>query len=61
MTGLPGSAPPSVQECSRALDVLGYAVVPGVEGEWTESSESPDDPASPVCLIASVRVREATR
>ncbi|MFE7807613.1 DUF6303 family protein [Streptomyces sp. NPDC057430] len=51
---------PTVQERSRVLNALGYALSDGARWEWTEDSESPDDPSSAVLLIASVTVREAT-
>jgi hypothetical protein len=51
---------PTVQERSRALNALGYALTDGARWEWTEDSETPDDPSSAVLLIASVTVREAT-
>ncbi|WP_406302133.1 DUF6303 family protein [Streptomyces sp. NBC_00885] len=51
---------PTVQERSRALNALGYALTDGAQWEWTEDSETPDDPSSAVLLIASVTVREAT-
>ncbi|MGM9387267.1 DUF6303 family protein [Streptomyces antibioticus] len=31
--------------------------MPGAEWTWTEDSEIPDDPSSPVVLIAAIRVR----
>ncbi|EFL39747.1 DUF6303 family protein [Streptomyces griseoflavus] len=54
-----GAAVPTVQQRSRALQALGYALIDGARWEWTEDSETPDDPASAVLLIASVTVREA--
>ncbi|MET8116906.1 DUF6303 family protein [Streptomyces prasinus] len=50
---------PTVQERSRALHALGYALTDGARWQWTEDSETPDDPTSAVLLIASVMVREA--
>lgn len=50
---------PTAQERSRALDALGY-VFTGTDGwRWCEDVVPEDDPASPVRLIASIRVREA--
>ncbi|MEU6005906.1 DUF6303 family protein [Streptomyces sp. NPDC047453] len=54
-----GAAVPTVQQRSRALHALGYALTDGAGWEWTEDSETPDDPTSAVLLIASVTVREA--
>jgi hypothetical protein len=54
-----GAAVPTVQERSRALNALGYALIDGSRWEWIEGSETPDDPSSAVLLIASVTVREA--
>ncbi|WP_435601483.1 DUF6303 family protein [Streptomyces sp. C10-9-1] len=51
---------PSVQERSRALDRLGYVLADGARWEWSEDSEIPDDPGSPVLLIGSVRVCSRT-
>ncbi|WP_030760769.1 DUF6303 family protein [Streptomyces sp. NRRL F-2664] len=47
-----GPAVPSVQERSRALTALGFALMDGAAWSWTEDSERFDDPASPVILIA---------
>ncbi|MFF4145613.1 DUF6303 family protein [Streptomyces sp. NPDC001698] len=52
-----GSAVPTFTERAEAFSVLGFEPVPGAEWTWTEDSENPDDPASPVALIAAVRVR----
>ncbi|WP_432018934.1 DUF6303 family protein [Streptomyces sp. 1222.5] len=52
-----GHAVPTFTERTDALSVLGFEPVPGAEWTWTEDSENPDDPASPVVLIAAVRVR----
>ncbi|MFF3321051.1 DUF6303 family protein [Streptomyces sp. NPDC002889] len=51
---------PTVQERSRALNALGYALTDGARWEWTEDSETPDAPSSAVLLIASAAVRGAT-
>jgi hypothetical protein len=34
--------------------------VPGAEWQWTEDRQDPDDPSSPVVLIAAIRVRSWT-
>ncbi|MFI6609716.1 DUF6303 family protein [Streptomyces sp. NPDC050507] len=51
------AAVPTVAEREHALNGLGYESVPGDEWSWIEDSDIPGDPASPVRLIASVRVR----
>ncbi|MFC7940611.1 DUF6303 family protein [Streptomyces sp. NPDC057387] len=51
-----GHAVLTFTERTDALSVLGFEPVPGAEWTWTEDSENPDDPASPVVLIAAVRV-----
>lgn len=52
-----GPAPvPTFTARTQALSGLGFEPVPGTEWTWTEYSEKPDDPASPVRLIAAVRV-----
>jgi hypothetical protein len=48
---------PTFTDRTDALSVLGFEPVPGAEWEWTEDSETPDNPASPVVLIAAIRVR----
>lgn len=48
---------PTLAERAEALSVLGFEPVPGTEWRWIEDSENPDDPASPVCLIAAASVR----
>ncbi|MFD3572399.1 DUF6303 family protein [Streptomyces sp. NPDC058644] len=52
-----GSSVPTFTDRTQALSGLGFEPVPGVEWNWTEDSTEPGDPASPVCLIAAVRVR----
>ncbi|MFE5674041.1 DUF6303 family protein [Streptomyces erythrochromogenes] len=47
-----GRGVPTVQERSRALTKLGYALTDEAEWSWTEDHERLDDPASPVILIA---------
>ncbi|WP_028814731.1 DUF6303 family protein [Streptomyces flavidovirens] len=54
-----GAAVPTVAERSRALNALGYTFTDGTEWEWTETSDTVDDAASPVRLIASITVGEA--
>lgn len=51
---------PTFTERMNALTVLGFEPVPGAEWEWIESTQVPDDPVSPVILIASLRVRSRT-
>ncbi|MEV7130984.1 DUF6303 family protein [Streptomyces sp. NPDC093260] len=51
---------PTFTERVNALSVLGFEPVPGAEWEWTEDAETHGDPASPVVLIASLRVRSWT-
>ncbi|MGW6270424.1 DUF6303 family protein [Streptomyces sp. NPDC055060] len=51
---------PTFTERTDALSVLGFEPVPGAEWIWTEDSENPGDLASPVCLIAALRVRSRT-
>ncbi|WUS05083.1 DUF6303 family protein [Streptomyces sp. NBC_01261] len=52
-----GPKVPTLTARSQALSVLGFEPLPGAEWEWSEDSETPDDPASPVILIAAIRVR----
>ncbi|MDX6760513.1 DUF6303 family protein [Streptomyces sp. F8] len=47
-----GAVVPTVQERSKALTELNYALTDVGEWSWTEDSEEIDDPASPVILIA---------
>ncbi|MFF9055370.1 DUF6303 family protein [Streptomyces erythrochromogenes] len=51
-----GPTVPSVQERSRALTALGFALTDGTAWSWTEDHERVDDPSSPVILIAHVPV-----
>jgi hypothetical protein len=51
---------PTLTERTEALSVLGFELVPGAEWRWTEDSQDPDDPSSPVVLIAATRVRSWT-
>ncbi|MEU5821864.1 DUF6303 family protein [Streptomyces sp. NPDC047803] len=53
-----GDTVPSVQDRSQALNALGYTPVEGPVWDWTEDYFPGDDPAGPVRLIASARVRE---
>ncbi|WTH82990.1 DUF6303 family protein [Streptomyces sp. NBC_00828] len=52
-----GRSMPTFTDRTDALSVLGFEPVPGAEWEWTEDSETPDNLASPVILIAAIRVR----
>ncbi|MFF3821126.1 DUF6303 family protein [Streptomyces bluensis] len=52
-----GRSVPTFTDRTNALSVLGFEPVPGAEWAWTEDSENPDNPASPVVLIAAIRVR----
>jgi hypothetical protein len=51
---------PTFTERTDALSVLGFEPLPGAEWAWIEDSETPEDPASPVVLIAATRVRSWT-
>lgn len=53
-----GTAVPTLAERSEALNALGYVFTNGAEWRWVEDSETPDDPSSPVHLIASIAVEE---
>lgn len=48
---------PTFTERTAALNALGFEPAPGAVWLWTEYSDELDDPASPVTLIAAVRVR----
>ncbi|MFE2508801.1 DUF6303 family protein [Streptomyces naganishii] len=48
---------PTLAQRVNAFSVLGFEPLPGAAWEWTEDSEVPGDPASPVLLIAAVHVR----
>ncbi|MFE6195012.1 DUF6303 family protein [Streptomyces sp. NPDC057838] len=52
-----GGPVPTLTDRVNALSVLGFAPVPDAEWQWTEDSETPFDPSSPVLLIAAIRVR----
>ncbi|MEU6181926.1 DUF6303 family protein [Streptomyces coeruleorubidus] len=52
-----GRTVPTFTDRTDALSVLGFEPVPGAEWTWTEDSETHGDPASPVVLIATIRVR----
>lgn len=52
-----GRSVPTFTDRTNALNVLGFEPVPGAEWKWTEDSETPEDPASAVVLIAAIRVR----
>ncbi|MDT0480335.1 MULTISPECIES: DUF6303 family protein [Streptomyces] len=51
---------PTFTERTDALSVLGFEPVPGAEWRWTEDSDDPGNPASPVVLIAATQVRSGT-
>ncbi|HEY8981819.1 MAG TPA: DUF6303 family protein [Streptomyces sp.] len=51
-----GPQVPTFTDRVNALTALGYEPVPGAAWEWFEDREDPDDPASPVVLIASTDV-----
>ncbi|MFJ1644940.1 DUF6303 family protein [Streptomyces sp. NPDC088258] len=53
----PGGPVPTPTERDEALATLGYEPVPGTRWRWCEDSAIPDDPTSPVWLIASATVR----
>ncbi|KUN60774.1 hypothetical protein AQJ54_35890 [Streptomyces griseorubiginosus] len=48
---------PTFTQRADALSRLGLEPVPGAEWRWTEDSDTPEDPASPVVLIAATQVR----
>lgn len=48
---------PTLAERERALAGLGYEIAPGAEWEWCEDTETPEDSASPVLLIAAATVQ----
>lgn len=50
-------AVPTFTQRAEALSVLGFEPVPGAKWAWTEDSDTPEDPASPVVLIAATQVR----
>ncbi|MCC9740397.1 DUF6303 family protein [Streptomyces sp. MNU89] len=52
-----GGPVPTLTDRVNALSVLGFEPVPGAQWQWTEDSETPFDPCSPVLLIAAIRVR----
>ncbi|QKV93318.1 hypothetical protein HUT19_22550 [Streptomyces sp. NA02950] len=52
-----GRSVPTFTDRTDALSLLGFEPVAGAEWTWTEDSEIPNDPASPVVLIAAIRVR----
>ncbi|MFL5993187.1 MAG: DUF6303 family protein [Streptomyces sp.] len=53
-------AVPTFTQRTEALSVLGFEPVPGTDWRWTEDSDDPDNPTSPVVLIAATRVRSWT-
>ncbi|MBC3982754.1 hypothetical protein H8N01_09290 [Streptomyces sp. AC536] len=48
---------PTPVERVQALSRLGFEPLPDAEWEWSEYSQDPEDLASPVGLIATLRVR----
>jgi hypothetical protein len=52
-----GGPVPTLTDRVNALSVLGFEPVSDAEWQWTEDSETPFDPSSPVLLIAAIRVR----
>ncbi|MFE9385653.1 DUF6303 family protein [Streptomyces sp. NPDC007025] len=52
-----GAKPPTFTERAEAFNRLGFELVPGAGWTWVEDSKDPDDPASPVVLIAATQVR----
>ncbi|MGW0816830.1 DUF6303 family protein [Streptomyces viridiviolaceus] len=52
-----GGRVPTLTDRVNALSVLGFEPVPDADWQWTEDSETPFDPSSPVLLIAAIRVR----
>ncbi|WP_424861599.1 DUF6303 family protein [Streptomyces sp. MMS24-I29] len=48
---------PTLAEREQVLNALGYETVPCSGWRWIEDSDIPDDPASPVFLIAAAMVR----
>jgi hypothetical protein len=51
---------PTFTERVNALSVLGFELVPGAAWAWTEHTETFDDPASAVVLVAALTVRSRT-
>ncbi|WP_030409800.1 DUF6303 family protein [Streptomyces albus] len=49
--------PPTFTDRIEAFNRLGFELMPGAEWTWVEDSQDPDDPASPVVLIAATQVR----
>ncbi|WP_405871224.1 DUF6303 family protein [Streptomyces sp. NBC_00005] len=52
-----GRAVPTFTDRTNALNALGFEPVAGAEWTWTEDSETPDNPASPIVLITAIQVR----
>ncbi len=52
----PTAMVPTLVERSRALAALGFVFTDGAEWQWVEYSETHGDDASPVRLLASIRV-----
>ncbi|WP_216588647.1 DUF6303 family protein [Streptomyces brasiliscabiei] len=55
-----GPTVPTFTDRVNALSVLGFEPLPDTAWEWTEDTETPDDPSSPVLLIAATKVRSWT-
>lgn len=49
--------PPTFTERAAAFNRLGFELVQGAGWRWVEDSRDPDDPASPIVLIAATQVR----
>ncbi|MDH6518188.1 hypothetical protein M2163_004829 [Streptomyces sp. SAI-135] len=52
-----GRSVPTFTDRTNALRLLGFEPVPGARWAWTEDSINPDNPASPIVLIAATRIR----
>lgn len=52
---------PTLAERSRALNALGFVLTDDTEWRWIEDSEDPDDPSTPVVLMAAATVEEVAR
>ncbi|NUV62794.1 DUF6303 family protein [Streptomyces sp. CAI-85] len=55
-----GPVAPTFTDRVNALTALGFEPLPEVGWEWTEDTETHDDPSSPVILIATIKVRSWT-
>ncbi|MBQ1118635.1 DUF6303 family protein [Streptomyces sp. B15] len=52
--------PPTFTDRIEAFNLLGFEPVPGAGWTWVEDRQDPDDAASPVVLIAAIRVRSCS-